>query len=207
MKIFITNFWLITFFYTSYNLLAQESQHHGSIHYVISKDIKYTEISLLGLNLMYDFRLNKNFGLSSSLNVNDLYFYRPDKPGTIERIKSVIFFSFDETFKYNFSNWNNTTPYIGLGLGFYLFDNYYNNHIIIGGTTSEERFESSLGYNIVIGLFNYNGGLSCFIKYLYLPVNFFQNKWVDNLGGEGYYKSFNKTLTLHIFYLGVGYSF
>lgn len=92
----------------------------------------------------------------------------------------------------------NYLPYLGLGVGYFIFDNYLNSHP--RANISEEELNNSIGYHILAGFIHQPSGISLYIKYLFLLANLFQYQYVG-------IKKLNRIVYLNIIYLNIGYTF
>ena len=122
------------------NLNAQEQKSKGGVHYSLGTGINYTEFSFNGANIFYEYKFNNSFGLRSGLNLNYYDFIAPSdycssvlslgdpicigKLVEFERLSSALFFSLDESINYYFNQEGNYLPYLGVGVGYFIFDNY-----------------------------------------------------------------------------------
>lgn len=186
-------------------IFSQVKKSVGGIHLSTGYDINYTKFSILGLNLFYEYKFCEKISLRSNLNINDFYFVQSDEiGGRFERLESAIFFSIEESANYNFENkWNNFTTYFGLGIGYFLFDNYLTNQP--SGSVYDEYLIDNFGYHILGGIINVKSGFSVYLKYLFIPTRLFQHKSIIS----EVYKEIDvkRYVALNIFSLGIGYIF
>jgi len=203
----ISNFFLafLFLFIIGTNTLAQQKKSVGGIHYSIGIATRYTELSLLGLNLFYEYKFNERVSLRSNLNINYFNFVQADEiGGKFERLESTIFFSIEESANYYFENkWNNFTTYLGLGMGYFLFDNYLTNQP--RGSVYDEYLIDNFGYHILGGIINVESGFSVYLKYLFIPTRLYQYKSIIS---EVYTEiDVKRYVALNIFNFGIGYTF
>lgn len=196
------------------NTHAQELKNSGGVHYSFGSALSYTEFSLLGANLFYEYKFNASFSLRSCFNINYYDFIRPNgycssvgslgnpkclgKLVEFERLSSSLFFSIDESINYYFNHENNYLPYLGLGVGYFIFDNYLTNHP--RANISEEELKNSIGYHFLAGLIHQQSGFSFYIKYILLPANLIQYQYVG-------INKLNRIVYLNIINFNIGYTF